>query len=305
MPRKSSGETYVWDPVKEKKFLEKLDEYLQTTGGKQPTLAILNIWASEFNAEFEGVQALGSTLSQKKERMKKIYKGWKVLQTRTGLGYDPVTDRVVCSDEEWKSFVQVHKECKHLRHEGLRNKELYYSVFDKYHAAGASGYGSVTIPDENPLYFDFDASMDNSAYRPIFEDDGTPTTGPRNLNNMQSGGYAGTSRSRGSSGKRKIRDEADEMTIQAMQEIVTHFRGGSQSGASNEQSSQTDHMLRCMNIMTEMDIPPPQRTIMWHYFDAHPRLQRTFYQLPDVDRWEIIASVVQSHQPPPPMIFSC
>ncbi|GMN62836.1 hypothetical protein TIFTF001_031917 [Ficus carica] len=186
MLRKASGETYVWDLVKEKKFLKKLDEYLQTTGGKQPTLAILNIWALEFNAEFEGVHALGTTLSQKKERMKKIYKGWKVLQTRTGLGYDPVTNRVICSDEEWKSFVQVHKECKHLRHEGLRNKELYYSVFDKYHAA---------------------------AYRPIFEDDGTPTTGPRNLNNKQSGGYAGTSRSRGSSGKRKVRDEADEMTI--------------------------------------------------------------------------------------------
>ncbi|GMN54425.1 hypothetical protein TIFTF001_023552 [Ficus carica] len=271
MPRKASGETYVWDLVKEKKFLEKLDEYLQTTGGKQPTLAVINIWASEFNAEFEGVHALGTTLSQKKERMKKIYKGWK-----------------------------VHKECKHLRHEGLRNKKLYYSVFDKYHAAGASGYGSVMMPDENPSYFDFDASMDNSAYRPIFEEDGTPTTGPRNLNNMQSGGYAGTSRSRGSSGKRKVRDEADELTIQAMQEIVTHFRGGSQSGASNEQSSQTDHMLRCMNIMTEMDIPPPQRTIMWHYFDAHPRLQRTFHQLPDVDRREIIASVVQSHRLPPP-----
>ncbi|GMN20688.1 hypothetical protein TIFTF001_043145 [Ficus carica] len=211
MPRKASGETYVWNPVKEKKFLEKLDEYLQTTGG---------------------------------------------------LGYDPVTDRVICSDKEWKSFVQVHKECKHLKLEGLRNKELYYSVFDKYNASGASGYGSVTMPDENLSYFDFDASMDNLAYRPIFEEDGTPTTGPRNLNNMQSGGYAGPSRSRGSSGKRKVRDEADEMTIQAMQEIVTHFRGGSQSGASNEQSSQTDHMLRFMNIMIEMESPPAQRTIM-------------------------------------------
>ncbi|GMN74300.1 hypothetical protein TIFTF001_055789 [Ficus carica] len=106
MPRKASGETYVWDPVKEKKFLEKLDEYLVTTGGKQPTLAVLNIWAAQFNAEFEGVHAFGTTLSQKKDRMKKIYKGWKVLQTRT-LGYDPVTDRVICSDEEWQSFVQV------------------------------------------------------------------------------------------------------------------------------------------------------------------------------------------------------
>ncbi|GMN61399.1 hypothetical protein TIFTF001_030483 [Ficus carica] len=291
MPRKASGEIYFWDPAKEKKFLEKIDEYLATTGGKQPTLAILNIWAAQFNAEFEGVPAFGSTLFQKKERMKKIYRGWKVLQSRTGLGYDPSTDRVICSDDEWQSFIQVYKECKHLRHEGLRNKELYYNVFDKYHAAGASGYGSVTMPDEIPSYFDFDASMDNSAYRPVLEEDVTPTMGARNLNNIRSGADAGPSRSRGSSGKRKQIDETDEMTFLAMQEIVTHFRGGSQSGASNEQSSRPDHMLVCMNIMTEMGIPPNQRAIMWHYFDAHPCLQRTFHHLLDVDRREIIASV--------------
>ena len=107
MPRKASGETYVWDPVKEKKFLEKLDDYLSTGGGKQPTAAIFKLWAAEFNSEFGGVPALGSTLSQKKERMKKVYRGWKVLQSRTGLGYDPATDRVTCSDEEWHSFIQV------------------------------------------------------------------------------------------------------------------------------------------------------------------------------------------------------
>ncbi|GMN73912.1 hypothetical protein TIFTF001_052270, partial [Ficus carica] len=57
MPRKSSGETYVWDPVKEKLFLEKLDDYLPSTGGKPPTSSILNLWANEFNAQFGGVPA--------------------------------------------------------------------------------------------------------------------------------------------------------------------------------------------------------------------------------------------------------
>ncbi|GMN23213.1 hypothetical protein TIFTF001_051293 [Ficus carica] len=135
MPRKASGETYVWDPAKKKKFLEKLGEYLATTGGKQPTLAVLDIWAAQFNAEFGG----------------------------------------------------VYKKCKHLKHEGLRNKELYYNVFKKNHAAGALGYGSVTMSDESQSYFDFDASMDNSAYRPILEEDVTPTTGARHLNNSRSG----------------------------------------------------------------------------------------------------------------------
>ncbi|GMN68184.1 hypothetical protein TIFTF001_037241 [Ficus carica] len=77
--------------------------------------------------------------------MKKIYRGWKALQCRIGLGYDMSTDRVICSDDAWQSFIQVYKESNHLRHEGLRNKELYYNVFKKNHAAGASGFGSVIM----------------------------------------------------------------------------------------------------------------------------------------------------------------
>ena len=195
-------------------------------------------------------------------------------------------------------LIQVHKECKHLRHEGLRHKELYYNVFDKNHAAGASGYGSVTMPDENASYYDFDASMDNSAYRPEIQEDFPPTPSMRRTNNMRASDDAGPSRSGRSSGKRKQRDEADEMTFLAMQEIVTHFRGGAQSGSSHEQSSETDHMLACMNIMTEMGIPPKDRAIMWHYLDSRPRRQRTFHQLPDVNRREIIATVVQPQRPP-------
>ncbi|GMN69844.1 hypothetical protein TIFTF001_038890 [Ficus carica] len=86
------------------------------------------------------------------------------------------------------------------------------------------------------------------------------------------------------------------MTFSAMQEIVNHFRGRSQSGTSSDQSSRRDHILDCMNIMKEMGIPQNQRTIMWHYFDAHPWLQRPFCQLDD--RRGIIDSVVNP-QPPP------
>ena len=107
MPRKASGESYVWDQAKEKLFLEKLDDYLASTGGKQPSSSILELWASEFNTRFGRVPAFGSTLYQKKERMRKIYRGWKVLKTHTGLGYDPDTDTVVCSDETWHSFIKV------------------------------------------------------------------------------------------------------------------------------------------------------------------------------------------------------
>ena len=111
MPRKSSGDHYFWDPAKEKKFLLQLDEYLACSVGKHPPKATLELWAAQFNAEFGGVPAHRMTLYQKKERMKKIYRDRKALQSRTGLGYDPSTDRVICSDEAWQSFIGVTALC--------------------------------------------------------------------------------------------------------------------------------------------------------------------------------------------------
>ena len=64
--------------MKEKRFLKKLDDLLSCNGGKQPTIQIYDLWANEFNSEFGGVPAHGVTLYQKKERMKKIYRRWKV-----------------------------------------------------------------------------------------------------------------------------------------------------------------------------------------------------------------------------------
>ncbi|GMN69785.1 hypothetical protein TIFTF001_038830 [Ficus carica] len=143
MPRKPSGETYVWDPAKEKKFLEKLEEYLATIGG-------------------------------------------------------------------------------------------------------ASGYGSVTMPDESQSYFDFDASMHNSAYRPVLEEDVTPTTGARHLNNSRSGADAGPLQSRGSSGKRNQRNETDEMTFLAI------------DGYSTQSAGDNVALLRCSSTSPTY-LPPAAR----------------------------------------------
>ncbi|GMN65885.1 hypothetical protein TIFTF001_034960 [Ficus carica] len=207
------------DSAKEKKFLQLLDEYLACNGGKHLPVAILDIWATQFNAEFGGVPAHSMTLYQKKERMKNIYRGWKMLQGQTGLGYDKASDRVICSDEVWQSFINVYKECNHLRYEGLRYKELYFNVFEKIHTTGVSGYGSVTMRDDSTTYVANDGSMDNSGNQTALDDDLTPTTNARQWTNTRLGADAGSSRSRGSSGKRKQRDETDDMTFIAMQEI--------------------------------------------------------------------------------------
>ncbi|GMN31281.1 hypothetical protein TIFTF001_049672 [Ficus carica] len=268
--RKASGESYVWTDAKERLFLEKLDEYLAERGGKQPPTAILELWANEFNTRFGG------------------------------LGYDPRTDTVVCSDETWQTFLKDNKECTHLRYEGLRHKELYFNIFDKNHAAGASAFGSVTMEGGSSLPFEFDLSMGHSGTQPLMEDDNSPSIGARRQANMR-GAHddAGPSRSRGSAGKRKQREVTDDMTYTAMEEIANHFRARSQSTSDGANNNDMYCIVDCINIMKEMNIPQYQRTIMWHYFDAHPRLQRPFKELDDDDRRGIIASVVASQIPPP------
>ncbi|GMN26314.1 hypothetical protein TIFTF001_047795 [Ficus carica] len=195
-------------------------------------------------------------------------------------------------------YLQIHSECKHLHYEGLSNKELYYNVFDKTHAAGASGYGSVTMGGDNTPYVDYDFNFDNSGTHLFDMEDPTPSTGGQQANTRRRPDIAGPSRSRGSAGKRKQRDATDEMTFSAMQEIAHYFRGQSQSGGGSEQSVQKDGILQCMNIMKGMGIPPHMRTMMWHYFVAHPQIQGPFCGLDDEDRRGIIDSVVNP-QPQP------
>ncbi|GMN51751.1 hypothetical protein TIFTF001_020894 [Ficus carica] len=277
--------TYGPTPRKNYSLKNLLITWRQLAGSSQQVA----FWS--YGPRFGGVQALASTLYTKKERMRKIYRGWRVLQTRTGLGYDPATDTVVCSDETWHNFIKDNKECTHLRYEGLRNQELYYNIFEKNHAAGASGFGSVMMGGGSTPSFNFDFSMDQSETQPGLEEEISSSIGARRQANTRVvNDEGGPSWSRGSAGKRKQRDATDEMTFEAMQEIANHFR---------DQTSQKDHILDCMNIMKEMGIPQYQRTIMWHYFDAHPRLQRPFCLLDDGDRKGIIASVVSTQMPPP------
>ncbi|GMN18950.1 hypothetical protein TIFTF001_049872 [Ficus carica] len=292
MPRKLSGETFVWNSVKESRLLEKLDDFYSSNPGRQPSMQLYDIWANEFNIEFGGVPALGTTLYQKKERMRKIYKGWKVLKVQTGLGYDPVADRVVCSDEAWQSFVKEHPLCRHLRYEGLRHKELQYNVFEKTQAAGAYGYGSVTMGDASNPSVDYDFNFANSETHPFIEEDVTPTAGGRQVDTRQGPDAAGPSRRSGSLGKRKQRDATDAMTYEAMEEVRDYFRGILQTGGGSEQSVQNGGLVQCMNIMKGMGYSSHHQMMMWHYFDSHQHLMGPFCQIDDDLRRDIIGSVI-------------
>ncbi|GMN43243.1 hypothetical protein TIFTF001_012447 [Ficus carica] len=218
MPRKASGETYIWDTAKEKK------NSLQKLMSTWPTVVV-------------NIHPLQSSIDR---------------PTSLILRYDQSTDRVICSDDAWQSFIQVYKKCNHLRHEGLRTNELHYNVFEKNHAAGGSGFGSVTMRDDSTPYVDHEGSMDNSGTWPVLEEHLTLTTSARHCNNRRLSIDAGPSRSRGSSGKRKQREETNEMTYMAMQEILSHFHSQSHSGTTDNNVT----LLRCSSTAPAYHLLP-------------------------------------------------
>ena len=178
-------------------------------------------------------------------------------------------------------ILQDHPLCRHLRYEGLRHKELQYNVFDKTHAAGAYGYGSVTMGDGSNPSVDYDFNFANSETHPCLEEDVTPTAGGRQADSRQGTDVAGPSRRSGSLGKRKQRDATDAMAYEAMEEVRDYFRGISQTGGGSEQSVQNGGLLQCMNIIKGMGYSSRHQMMMWHYFVANPTTMGTFCQIDD------------------------
>ncbi|GMN40246.1 hypothetical protein TIFTF001_009473 [Ficus carica] len=185
-----------------------------------------------------------------------------------------------------------HPLCKHLRYEGLRHKELQYNVFDKTHAAGAYGYGSVTMGDGSNPSVDYNFNFANSETHPCLEEDVTPPAGGRQADSRQGINVAGPSRHSGSLGKRKQRDATDAMAYEAMEEVRDYFRGISQTGGGSEQSVQNGGLLQCMNIIKGMGYSSRHQMMMWHYFVSNQNTMGTFCQIDDDLRREIIGSVI-------------
>ena len=92
-------------------------------------------------------------------------------------------------------------------------------MFEKTHAAGTYGYGSVTMGDASTPSVDYEFNFANSETHPCLEEDLTPTAGGPQADTRGWSNVAGPSRRSGSLGKRKQRDATDEMVYSAMQEV--------------------------------------------------------------------------------------
>ncbi|GMN46059.1 hypothetical protein TIFTF001_015246 [Ficus carica] len=217
MPRKTSGETCVWDLTKEKRFLHNLDDFLSSNG------AALDMIRSPI------------------ELFARMKRG------------------------------RVNKEWNHLRHEVLRNKDLYSNVFEKTHAAGAFAFGSVTMGGGSTPSTDFDFSTDNSETHPVFEEENDPTNGGMQCPTRRRPDEVGNRQSFSRSNIIGYKQRPIKQTV-SHSGLHEYYEGDGYSTKSTY-----DYVA---------------------LLDAHPRLQRPFCQLDDDDQRGIIDSVVNP-QPPP------
>ncbi|KAH7863806.1 hypothetical protein Vadar_022225 [Vaccinium darrowii] len=85
-------------------------------------------------------------LSQKQlknqwEYLKSKYGEWSKIISKTGNGYDPVTNTVNWSTEEWSEYIQANPNAKQFRYTGLQYANELKALFDGVRATGRFSWG--------------------------------------------------------------------------------------------------------------------------------------------------------------------
>ncbi|KAH7860932.1 hypothetical protein Vadar_019686 [Vaccinium darrowii] len=75
------------------------------------------------------------------EYLKSKYGEWSKIISKTGNGYDPVTNTVNWSTEEWSEYIQANPNAKQFRYTGLQYANELQALFDGVRATGRFSWG--------------------------------------------------------------------------------------------------------------------------------------------------------------------
>ena len=84
----------------------RLAAYNRTGNGRKPDSKTWEDWTNQLQ-EFFKDQVTPAKVQQMKVRLKAKFDHELTLRTNTGLGWDPVTGAVTCTDEYWEDFAKV------------------------------------------------------------------------------------------------------------------------------------------------------------------------------------------------------
>ena len=95
-----------WDAPSTLVFLTLLVEHVEKNLGRLPKNPTYNKWVGILKASCDKDYDIPK-LKSKYQRMRTDYFNTNVLKNHTGLRWNATLQRVVCSDEQWRDFVQV------------------------------------------------------------------------------------------------------------------------------------------------------------------------------------------------------
>ncbi|KAK2383299.1 hypothetical protein P8452_38479 [Trifolium repens] len=141
------GINFKWsdDPEYEKIFCELCIKFIRKNG------RVSFKW-KEINQEFEAAIKRNcqiKTLKNKFDTMKKDWRIWRFLKFgETGLGWDPVTGKLSCSDDWWDRKIKEKPEAKNFRNKSVDPsiEEYWNQLFDDNYACG----DDVVAPSVDP-----------------------------------------------------------------------------------------------------------------------------------------------------------
>ncbi|KAJ1440764.1 Myb/SANT-like domain [Sesbania bispinosa] len=140
------GMTFKWTNEYEKTFCELCIKFIMKNG------RVPFKW-KEINKEFETIinrKCSDKTLKNKFESMKKDWRTWRFLKFgETGLGWDPVTGKLDCSEEWWSRKVKENRDAKKFRNKSVDStlEDLWNQIFEDNYATGANVVAPSMVPD--------------------------------------------------------------------------------------------------------------------------------------------------------------
>ncbi|XP_024027965.1 uncharacterized protein LOC21411989 [Morus notabilis] len=157
--------------------------YNRTSNGRKPDSKTWEDWAKELQDFFKDQVTLVK-VQHMKVRLKAKFDHELMLRNNTGLGWDPVTGAVMCTDEYWKDFAKNKKWAKAARNQPLKNFDLYYEAFGGRRASGGFEYGldKPANEEENAVPISDDGGATSGS---LGSDDGFVNTMRASLHNVR------------------------------------------------------------------------------------------------------------------------
>ncbi|XP_024023429.1 uncharacterized protein LOC112092196 [Morus notabilis] len=275
-----------WSPEAEEQLLRRLGEFnLLNSAGTTPNREKFTQWATELSNHFS-VPLGWDKVKQKTARLKKTFEAEFLLRTATGLGWDPIEKKPMCTDQYWQQFVTSHPEVERARRKPLPDYDLYFCAFVNSRATGVNEYGQdetrITPPHPPEAIPGSPIDIDGGSQR--YND-----TGDTSYTEMRHGVSAGgrtphvASQSR-LSNKRSARNSQtrvpnfmERAVDRLVSSIEDHGRKRGKSSATPQSVEKETSQDKCINLLGELDIPQDQYLFMFNYLNAHATLHRPFF----------------------------